>query len=153
MNIIKLSKNNVKDLVKLHKRCVKETNSFYYPPDAIEEWLDQITENNVEKQMKNSTWYLALEKDRLVAFAQYSTEDGYLFQINVHPKHQRKGIGKTLYGFVEDKFIKSKCKTIKLNATLNAVDFYKSVGFKKKKKILFPLDKTRLNMVSMIKHL
>gem|GEM_PF-2936947 len=42
--IAKAKRNNIKDIVKIHKKCVVETNANTYDSKVIETWLEQINE-------------------------------------------------------------------------------------------------------------
>lgn len=153
MQITKLQKNQINDLIKLHKSCITETNSKFYPKHVIKEWLRQISSENVIDQLNDSIWIVAEKDKKMIGFAQYSIDDGYLYQINVHPDFQGRLIGKKLYEYIEKAFIREDAKEIRLNSTLNAVVFYKNLGFKKVKKIGFQLDKEELEMIEMVKTL
>jgi ribosomal protein S18 acetylase RimI-like enzyme len=151
MQITKLQKNQLDTVVNIHKTCVSETNSKVYPKPVIQEWLNQINANNIVEQLSNSEWIVAKTNDTLLGFAQYSVEDGYLYQINVLPDFQGQQLGKRLFEYIEKEFKDKGVDEIKLNSTLNAVPFYKKLGFTELEPISFLLDKERLEMISMNK--
>jgi len=153
MHIHKLEKKDIQNIVKLHKEVVSTTNSKIYPQHVINAWLDQITVENVTGQLECSEWYLSKCDDRIVGFVQFSVDAGYLYQINVLPKFQNKGFGSNLFEFVEGEFRKAGKSEIKIYSTLNALGFYKKMGFLELGKIKYGYEPNKVDMVEMVKKL
>lgn len=149
--IKKAKSEDISQIVKIHKKCVLRTNAKFYSKNIIKEWINQISEKSTRNQFKNSSWYVLKISNRIIGFAQFSIKDKTLYQINIDPKYQRRNYGRLLYEFIEKKFKRNKIKKISLNSTLNAVKFYKSLGFKSLGKIRFKLNKKYAQMVKMEK--
>ncbi|MBU1120124.1 GNAT family N-acetyltransferase [Patescibacteria group bacterium] len=140
-------------IVDIHRLCISQSNAPYYSPEVIEEWLEEVNTEDTINQLKYTTW-VALEKENnIVGFAQYSLPDRELYQIQIDPTLQRKGYGKELYEYIEEEFKKNNIKEMGLYSVKNAIEFYKSLGFKKKRKIFFPLKKTKTELEVMTKKL
>ena len=90
---------------------------------------------------------------KIVGFAQYSLKDEVLYQIQIDPNEQKKGYGKMLYKYIENDFRESNISNISLFATLNAISFYKDLGFNIIKEKLFKLTDMEIKMVEMSKKL
>ncbi len=73
--ITKAKRNNIKDIVKIHKKCVVETNADTYDPKVIKTWLEQINEKNVQSQFDSTSWIIIKEDKKIIGFAQYGLED------------------------------------------------------------------------------
>ncbi|MEK7149624.1 MAG: GNAT family N-acetyltransferase [Patescibacteria group bacterium] len=153
ISIKKALDEDIVKIVSIHKSCVLKTNSKFYSKSVIKEWLSQISIKNTREQFKNTKWHVIKLNDKIIGFCQFSPIEKDLYQINISPKYQGKNYGKLLYGFVEKYFRKRRMNEIYLNSTLNAVNFYKNLGFKKIKMIKFKLDKTFVEMVKMKKQL
>ncbi len=154
MNRIKIQKVSLEDIaaiVRIHKTCVRVINVKAYSKFAISVWLKQISVKNVIKQLYNSKWIVLKRNNQIIGFAQYSIADKILYQINITPHYVGKGFGKIIYGYIEKEFLKNKIKAIELNATLNAVPFYKKLGFKSVKNIVFKLNSVSIKMTKMRK--
>ncbi|MBU1017139.1 GNAT family N-acetyltransferase [Patescibacteria group bacterium] len=149
--IRKASIADIPKIVSIHKDCVLKINSKFYTVDVIKEWADTISFENVLGQFNNTEWIVCELDKEIVGFAQYSTKDKTLFQIQVSPKFQRKGIGNKFYRYIEKEFIKSSQKVIFLNSTLKAVVFYKGLGFRKVGGIKFVLSEQFIKMIKMEK--
>ncbi|OGC57627.1 hypothetical protein A3H26_02845 [candidate division WWE3 bacterium RIFCSPLOWO2_12_FULL_36_10] len=153
LKIKKALTTDIPVIVNIHKECVSNTNSTDYTVDSIKEWLHQISEKNVLDQFETTLWYLIKTRNDIIGFCQYSIENKELYQIQISPVYQQKGYGKILYKFIESDFRKNKIEKIKLNATLNAVGFYRKLGFNEIKHINFMLHKESLEMIEMEKDL
>lgn len=151
--IRKANKEDIKEIEKIHKDCVKKINAKFYSSAIVQEWLKQISAENIKDQFKNSIWAVLLIKEKIVGFVQFSIRTKELFQINIKPSLNGRGYGKKMYEYIEKYFIKKRVKIISLNATLNAVKFYNKLGFKKVKRIKFKLNNEFLEMIKMEKHL
>lgn len=154
IEINKASKEDIPEIIKVHQACVLKTNAKVYRKEVISEWLNQISVENVTSQFANTDWYIIKSGEKVIGFAQISLSEKELYQINILPKFQNRGFGKHFYyNFVEELFKSHGISQIGLNATLNAVKFYESLGFKKVKNISFKLDKESVEMAEMIKNL
>jgi ribosomal protein S18 acetylase RimI-like enzyme len=149
----KTNKKVLERLVDIHQKCILESNSKYYNNKQIKEWLSTINIQNITNQIENTYWIMLKEGNKIVGFAQYSTEDREIYQIQIDPQEQGYGYGKRLYEYIEEEFKQNNIPTISLFATLNAVLFYKKVGFKVIKNIKFQLINTEIDMVEMSKSL
>ena len=147
----KTNKNILKRIEDIHKQCVLENNSGYYNTKQIKEWLSTISYKNIKNQLDNTSWIIIEENTCILGFAQYSLEEKEIFQIQIDSKFQGKGYGKKLYKYIETDFIKNNISEISLFSTLNAVSFYKRIGFKIIKNIEFQLVTTSVQMVAMKK--
>jgi ribosomal protein S18 acetylase RimI-like enzyme len=145
--------NTFQKVVDIHRLCISQSNAANYPSELIEEWLKEVNIEDTINQLKYTTW-ITLEKDNnVVGFAQYSLPDAELYQIQIDPSIQRKGYGKELYEYIEKDFKANNLREMALYSVQNAVEFYKKLGFKKKKGLLFPLKKTKTELTVMKKRL
>lgn len=101
LKIKKANKDNISEIVEIHKACVSKTNAKSYSKSVIKEWLTQISEQNVLYQMNKTIWLVLIKDDNTIGFCQYDIEGGELYQMQILPKHQGKGYGKYLYAFIE----------------------------------------------------
>jgi ribosomal protein S18 acetylase RimI-like enzyme len=129
--------DDINSVVELHKKVVGLENSKFYPTEIINEWLSQISHENVFQQLSitDTPWYLIEVNKKIVGFSQFSTADKCLYQINIDPNYLGNGYGKKLYSFIEEKFRDSKADRIELWSTINAKEFYEKLGYKVIKKI------------------
>lgn len=93
--------------------------------------------------------YVGTIKDKIVGYIEISLSSEWLWHIFVHPDHHRKGIGKCLMKKVEEIFKQNKLENINLYARLNAVEFYRDLGFVDKGKHLWKNIFTKYNEFEM----
>jgi putative acetyltransferase len=158
LNKIKIRKVSSKDIQKisdLHRKVVTKTNVKCYSKAIIKEWLSQITPEGVKYQLKDKTtpWYLLELNSKIIGFCQFSIVEKTIFQLNIDPNHQGKGYGKTLSNFMEKRFRNAGVSNVGLNSTLNALSFYKHLGFKVKNPIKYKVIKCEMDMFEMVKAL
>lgn len=151
--IRKAREEDIRPINELHRKVVNEINAVFYPAEAVQEWLCEISEENTKKQFENSTWVIAKIAGKVIGFGQYSVADGEVYQINVAPDYLNRGVGKSIYNYIENDFRDSKVEKICLNSTLNAIGFYQKLGFNIMKEIDFKLPKQSLKMMKMEKPL
>lgn len=151
ISIKKATKGDANIIMRLHKKCVSETNSKIYSRKIIREWLEQISVKNILGQFQNTQWFIIKVNNKTIGFCQISLKEKSLYQINIDPKYHNHGYGKILYRFIERYFRKNKIKNITLNSTLNAEKFYRNLGFKSIKLIRFKLKKFFVKMIKMRK--
>jgi len=143
----------LEEIVEIHHRCVLMTNSKYYNSKQIGEWISVINTQSIKSQIAKSLWIVMENYGKIVGFAQYSLKDEVLYQIQIDPNEQKKGYGKMLYKYIENDFRESNISNISLFATLNAISFYKDLGFNIIKEKLFKLTDMEIKMVEMSKKL
>ncbi|TRZ77227.1 GNAT family N-acetyltransferase [bacterium] len=151
ITVRKATLEDASEIVEIHRNCVLETNSQFYPNDVIQEWIKTITVENIEKQFKNSQWAVIDIENKIIGFCQFSFDEKSLYQINISPTYQNMNYGKLLYNFVEKQFLENSINKISLNSTLNAREFYQKLKFKELEQIKFKLDKTFVEMIKMEK--
>jgi len=144
---------DIPEIMLIHKKCVLQINAQVYPNNIIQEWVAGINIKNIREQFKNSQWFVIKVKEEMIGFFQFSFKEKTLYQINILPGYQKKNYGRLVYNFIEKKFLDNNIKEIYLNSTLNALDFYKKLGFKELERINFKLRKTSVEMVKMKKNL
>ncbi|MDP2672506.1 MAG: GNAT family N-acetyltransferase [Nanoarchaeota archaeon] len=76
--------------------------------------------------------YVGTLEKQIVGYIEIAPSKEWLWHIFVHPSYAGKGIGKFLMNKVEEMFKQEDLENIKLYARLNAVNFYKKLGFVEK---------------------
>jgi GNAT superfamily N-acetyltransferase len=84
-----------------------------------EDWADSVERD----------FYLAVDGDAVLATGMLNRESARIEAVFVHPEHMRQGIGRQMMAFLETQARASGLHQITLEATLNAVPFYRSCGF------------------------
>lgn len=53
ISIKKATIRDIHNIVKIHRKCVLNTNARFYPKKSIKKWIDQISKKNTKNQFKN----------------------------------------------------------------------------------------------------
>ena len=115
-------------LCDLHKASVRALCASAYSTAQIELWLAPRAADDYRHAMTvgGENMFAATYADRVVGFA--STKGGELLALYVDPGLGR-GAGGTLLAAVEDHLCRSGEKVVHLQATPNAVAFYRKHGY------------------------
>lgn len=75
--------------------------------------------------------YVALDNDKVIGCVLFHQrgDEGKLFQTAVYPEYQKKGVGRMLVKFLENKVKKMGVKKIFLHSRYVVKDFYKKLGY------------------------
>ncbi len=125
-----------------------------YDDRQIDSWASRHTPEQLARRMSTRVFVVAETGDDLVAYGQLDVASGVLRSLHVVPEWQRKGVGRKV---AEDLLAAARAaglSTVALDASLNAVGFYRSLGFDELARLDHPLaDASSLTCVRMAKRL
>lgn len=133
--------NDAKDMVNVHFKAVqsiskdtydKQTLSAWSPKPNTQriKWLEAFVEND------NVRCYVATnKKSKVLGIAIYLIADQCIKSLYVDPKHSGMGIGTRLFKRVEQFANRHAADKVHLKSSVNAVPFYKNLGFKSIKEV------------------
>ena len=134
MNNIKIRHYNDSDqekVIKLWELC-----------ELTRQWNNPI--KDIQRKLTvQSELFLVLEKDGEILGSIMGGFDGHRGNVNylgIHPDHKNKGLGKLLMNRIEVELIKMGCPKINLmvrDANINVQQFYKVIGYKEQKVVVF----------------
>lgn len=131
MSIRKVKRSDIEVIAKLNRIAFsKEPYNTRY---SVKESIDSI-----KKDISKGECYVYEISGKVMGFIIITKEildKNYIFIENlvVDSKKHRKGIGKELVGYVEDKNPKNSIITLITNRKSNAYKFYKELGYKENK--------------------
>jgi GNAT superfamily N-acetyltransferase len=100
----------------------------HYPAPLLAIWTDgAITDGFI--QFVVDQFYVATVNDVVVGTGTVDFNTGRLDAVFVRPDMMRQGIGKQMVSFLEGVGRAAGLKTLTLDSTLNAAEFYRSCGF------------------------
>lgn len=110
---------------------------------------------------KNESFYATLDKrfevvvgeidSVIVGFGAIDTEKDYIVNLFVSPTYKRNGYAKLILGSLESVLIMRGAKKIHVNSTLNALNFYKKMGYAEIDRIKHVIGDYKFDVVAMIK--
>jgi putative acetyltransferase len=139
-------------LCALHKASVRSLCAGAYTAEEIEAWLSEREPQGFRRAMTDGgETMLVAERDGAVAgFA--SIKHSMLFGLYVDPV-QGRGAGRLLLDAVEDLVRRRGAAVLSLQATLNAVPFYRKHGFMRQDRSVVRRGGRDLAVLDMIKAL
>lgn len=129
MKIRRFRENDARQVSELVINTVKKVNSKEYPDFVIENAIREFTPENVLNLSKKKEIYVMVDQEKIIGTA--SLEKNVVYTVFVHPKCHKKGIGKKLMKYIEQKAKKNGVKILKVTSTTNAYEFYKKLGYEK----------------------
>lgn len=151
MKIRKFRDSDAVELAELHSSTVRNVNCKDYPEKQIDVWSKQTSAEKFRKSAKEATIFVALEEEKIVAFAKYKGEE--LLALYVDKNFLRKGIGGKLLAKVEKDALKNGIKKFLCNSTITAHEFYEKCGYNILKKTIFEIENEKLTVFKMKKTL
>lgn len=108
------------------KQIFREEKLELYEKEAIDFWLSEYTEEEIEKLAKTKHLYIAKLNEKIVGSGIVGKDGNmaYLSGVFVDPTIQGKGIGRKLIKVLEKDEICQKYKKVYLTAAISACKFY-----------------------------
>lgn len=106
-------------------------------PDKSVEIHNRFLNSILDRQNEQERWLIGVqENDKLMGFAHFKVDRiervgwGYIMEFYIIPDFRRKGLGRILYGFIKEEFMKFGINNIWLTASReNGEPFWCSLGF------------------------
>jgi putative acetyltransferase len=121
--------HDVDKIHRIHTEAVNITCASHYDAERREAWLRGRTpEGYLRAQQNGENFLVAILEGAVVGFASWRAEE--LLALFVLPSRQRRGVAHSLFDECGRRANESNFAITKLNATLNAREFYEQLGFK-----------------------
>lgn len=122
-------------MIHVHFNAVHGIPENIYSQAVLLSWSPTPCSNRYEwmRDVVHSPSRLALVAElgfEICAFSICSLTDAFIQAIYVDPKFSGRGIGKDLLSYFENNFLQAGFSTVKLNSSINAVDFYRPLGYR-----------------------
>ncbi|MFP8875521.1 MAG: GNAT family N-acetyltransferase [Myxococcota bacterium] len=114
--------------LRIRSEAILHQCTSHYSPEVLEVWADAKLSEGFVRQVGDH-FYVATVDDRIVGTGMVNLESGKVDAVLVDPGCMGRGIGKQLLGHLESLARSEGLERLKLESTLNAVRFYRSVGF------------------------
>ena len=120
------------------RRCFKEINSKYYPESVIKYMYDFYTPQSIIERARKEQYFVYVDNNQVLGSGSINIAEKYIGTVFINPDFHRKKIGKQIMARIEKYSLKKKVKEVYVDSSLNAIDFYKKLGYKKIKMIHDP---------------
>ncbi len=137
MSRIELKPANISDaenIMDIHSSAVHETAASWYPEEILENWAMRKTPEKIKQlteaiQGGEEIFIVGRTNNRTVGFGIMAPKYDEVKAVYVHPEFSRQGIGTRILARLEQIAIEQGVKSLDLDASLNAEEFYATNGF------------------------
>ena len=117
----------------LIRETLIKTNSDFYPEEVINFLYKEHSEEKIIEMSNTKDLFVVKQDSTVIGVG--GLEDKYIETVFIHPKYQNQGIGKAIMEKIESRAKEKGIDKVILNSSINAVPFYKKMGYKKQRKI------------------
>ena len=122
-------------ILRVHSRAIREVAGSHYTLEEIEAWARPRKPEHYVESIRNEEFYVAEEDGAVIGFGTLNQKQGEIEAVYVSPEVVRRGVGKALLQELEEKAKDLGIKSLKMDASLNAVPFYESAGYESQKEM------------------
>jgi N-acetylglutamate synthase-like GNAT family acetyltransferase len=149
-----IRKTNIADLgsvSKLLELCYSTLMKSSYSPDILDAAIPVISKARPEL-LSSGTYYVSLSREgRIIGCGGWTanspnqgennkSDTGQLRYFATHPDHIKSGIGRSIFDSCKTQALTRSIKNFECISSLNAEDFYKSLGFSTVERVSIPLN-------------
>ncbi len=121
-------------ILRVHLRAIREIAKSHYTLEEIEAWARPRKPQHYAESIRNKEFYVAEENGFVIGFGALNQMQGEIEAVYVNPEVVRRGIGNAILQKLEERARGLNIELLKMDASLNAVPFYKSAGYESQKK-------------------
>lgn len=126
--IRKATREDASRALRIRSEAILHQCAGHYSPEVLEVWAGAELSEGFIRRVEDD-FYVATVDDRIIGTGMVDLESGKVDAVFVDPSCMGRGIGKQLLGHLEGLARSEGLEQLKLESTLNAVDFYRSMGF------------------------
>ena len=116
-------------IARVHVASVEAISTSLYSPEELESWSKPRTIANYEELIRTREFLVAEARNVIVGFGVLNPETSVIEAVYVDPAASGQGIGMELMRELEARAAVLGIKQLQLNASLNAVPFYRKAGY------------------------
>jgi N-acetylglutamate synthase-like GNAT family acetyltransferase len=120
-------------VLRVHLRAIREIARSHYTSEEIEAWAGPRKPEHYVESIQSKEFYVAEEDGAVIGFGTLNQRQGEIEAVYVSPEVVRRGAGKALLQRLEERAQALGIKSLKMDASLNAVPFYESAGYESQK--------------------
>ena len=151
MEVRRFEKGEEAEIWSIFYNTIHHINSSHYSPDQINAWApDDLAEDIWTRKIQEISPYVAVLNGKIVGYADLQ-KSGYIDHFFCHYEHQRKGVGSTLFSFLEAEATQLGVTEFSADVSITARPFFESKGFSILKQQLISLRGQELINFKMVR--
>ena len=112
----------------LRRSAIRAGCVGYYTSDQIHAWTNPLSDPGLQTPVPEHFYFAKIDGE-IVGCCSFEVAPGRIDGMAVSPSHFRRGIGRAMMQHIERIARDLGVRLLTLDASLNAVDFYRSQGF------------------------
>jgi len=129
LSIRRARQEDCKSIGNVHSAAVSAIRTALYTAKEIQSWALPKKPESYEESIRSKEFYVAEEDGIIMGFAVLNQEIAEVEAVYVSPVAGRRGIGLELLRKLEQRASTLGLDVLRLNASLNAVPFYRKAGY------------------------
>lgn len=117
------------EILEIRIAAIRAQASPYYPAAEIEDWCASRTAETYHAAIEQKMLLVEEVNESIVAFGQLNPETAFIDAVYVSPSQFRQGLGLKILRALEAMAAGHGLKELALEASLNAVGFYRRAGY------------------------
>ena len=118
---------------RVHLSAIRGVAHSHYTPEEVEAWASPRGPEHYAEAIRNKEFYVAEEGDAVVGFGTLNPGENEIEAVYVSPEVVRRGVGSAILRRLEERARALGLNSLKMDASLNAVPFYRSAGYESQK--------------------
>ncbi|WP_322013536.1 GNAT family N-acetyltransferase [Paraburkholderia sp. J12] len=128
LTIRKANRDDGVDAWEIRRTSVLAACAGHYPESALAQWVEGTVTEKWTSVVERD-FYVAVDDGLVVGTGMLTVESGQVDAIFVRPSHMGRGVGGKMLRFLEALAARHGVVEMRLDATLNAAPFYRSLGW------------------------
>lgn len=113
----------------LHRAAILTACASWYSPTQIRAWVGRVSPEVHAELQEHRRVRVAIDDGAICGFSAMSVADELINALYVAPFAMHQGVGQALLADAEEALLAAGRHEVQLHATLNAVDFYRWLGY------------------------
>ncbi len=120
---------------RVHTRAIREIARSHYTLEETEAWAGPRKPEHYVESIRNNEFYVAEEDGAVIGFGALNQKQGEIEALYVSPEVAGRGVGKAILQELEGRAKDLGIKSLRMDASLNAVPFYESAGYEQQREM------------------
>jgi|SRR3989344_1164164 len=131
MIIRKFRESDAEEVSRLIEKVFIKSIAETFRKKGVRNFLKHETAENVLKRARTRAVMVAVSDRKIIGVVEIAKDESRIRRLFVDNNYQGKGIGSRLFRKMERVCMERNPKSIKIYASVNAVGFYESMGYRK----------------------
>ena len=129
LTIRRATQQDCPSIARVHTGAVAAIATDLYTPEELKAWAIPRSPESYAESIRDKEFYVAEDDDGIVGFGVLNQASSVVEAVFVSPEVTRRGVGLMVLEWLEQRARALGLESLSLNASLNAVPFYRRAGY------------------------